>query len=64
MLNQKEIEKLRKLYYENHFTVAEIMRMMKISRNTCYKYLRFVDFNAYVKENKNNVTLDHVHMII
>jgi hypothetical protein len=51
MLNQKEIEKLRKLYYENHFTVAEIMRMMKISRNTCYKYLRFVDFNAYVKEN-------------
>ena len=51
MLSQKEIEKLRKLFYENHYTVAEITRIMNISRNTCYKYFKFVDFNSYVKEN-------------
>lgn len=34
------------------------MRMMEISRNTCYKYLKFVDFNAYVKENKRKHYLD------
>ena len=51
MLSQKEIEKLRRLFYENHYTVAEITRIMNVSRNTCYKYLKFVDFNAYVKEN-------------
>ena len=58
MLNQREIEKLRKLFYENHYTVAEITRIMNISRNTCYKYLKFVDFNAYVKENKRKLYLD------
>jgi hypothetical protein len=51
MLSQKEIEKLRSLFYENHYTVVEITRMMNVSRNTCYKYFKFVDFNAYVKEN-------------
>ena len=28
MLSQKEIEKLRRLFYENHYTVAEITRIM------------------------------------
>lgn len=58
MLSQKEIEKLRRLFYENHYTVVEITRMMNVSRNTCYKYLKFVDFNAYVKENKRKHYLD------
>lgn len=46
------------MFYENHYTVAEITRIMNISRNTCYKYLKFVDFNAYVKENKRKHYLD------
>lgn len=40
------------MYYEQHYTVTEITRILKISRNTCYKYLKFVNFNAYIKENK------------
>ena len=30
MLNQKEIEKLRKLFYENHYILAEITIIMNI----------------------------------
>ena len=52
MLTHKDIEKIRKMYYEQHYTVTEITRILKISRNTCYKYLNFVNFNAYIKENK------------
>ena len=43
------------MYYEQHYTVT---RILKISRNTCYKYLKFVNFNAYIKENKKAHYLD------
>lgn len=58
MLAHKDIEKIRRMYYEQHYTVTEITRILKISRNTCYRYLRFVNFNAYVKENKKTHYLD------
>lgn len=37
----KEIEKIRKIYYyDQHYIVTEITRILKIYRNTCYKYLK------------------------
>lgn len=41
------------MYYEQNYTATEIARIMKISRQTVYKYLKFVNFNAYIKENKD-----------
>lgn len=58
MLTHKDIEKIRKMHYEHHYTVAEITRILKLSRNTCYKYLKFVNFNSYIKENKRSHYLD------
>ena len=52
MLTHKDIEKIRKMFYEQYYTVTEITRILKMFRNTCYKYLKFVKFNAYIKENK------------
>lgn len=52
MLTHKDIEKIRKMYYEQHYTVIEINGILKIFRNTCYKCFKFVNFNAYIKENK------------
>ena len=56
--NTQEYWKIRKMYYEQYYTVTEITRILKISRNTCYKYLEFVNFNAYIKENKRIHYLD------
>ena len=58
MLTHKDIKKIRKMYYEQHYTVTEITRIFKTSRNTCYKYLKIVNFNAYIKENKRAHYLD------
>ena len=44
MLTHKDIEKIRKMYQKQHYEVTEITRILKISRNTCYKYLKFVNF--------------------
>ena len=60
----KDIEKIRKMYYEQHNTVTEITRILKISRNTCYKYLKFVNFNAYIKENKRAHYLDQYKEVL
>ena len=67
MLTHKDIERIRKMYYEQHYTVTELTRILKISRNTCNKYLKFVNINAYIKENKRTHYLDQykeVRMII
>ena len=64
MLTHKDIEKMRKMYYEQHYTVTEIIRILKISRNTCYKYLKFVNFNAYIKENKRTHYLDQYKKVL
>lgn len=58
MLPHKDIEKIRKMHYEHHYTVTEITRILKLSRNTYYKYLKFVNFNSYIKENKRTHYLD------
>ena len=42
----------------------EITRILKISRNTCYKYLKFVNFNAYIKENKRAHYLDQYKEVL
>lgn len=36
MLTHKDIERKRKMYYEQHYTVTEIIRIL-ISRNTYIK---------------------------
>lgn len=64
MLTHKDIEKIRKMYYEQHYTVTEITRILKISRNTCYKYLKFINFNAYIKENKRAHYLDQYKEVL
>ena len=64
MLTHKDIEKIRKMYYEQHYTVTEITRILKISRNTCYKYLKFVNFNVYIKENKRAHYLDQYKEVL
>ena len=64
MLTHKDIEKIRKMYYEQHYTVTEITRILRISRNACYKYLKFVYFNAYIKENKRAYYLDQYKEVL
>lgn len=56
MLSIKEINKIKDLYYEKHFTVTFISRKMQISKTTIYKYLKSHNFNADIKVkcNKNN----------
>ena len=53
MLTLKEVNKVRTMYYEQNYTATEIARIMKISWQIVYKYLKFVNFNAYIKENKD-----------
>ena len=38
MLTLKEVNKVRTMYYEQNYTETEIARIMKISRQTVYKY--------------------------
>ena len=53
MLTLKEVNKVRTMHYEQNYTETEIARIMKISWQTVYKYLKFVNFNAYIKEKKD-----------
>lgn len=48
MLTLKEVNKVRIMYYEQNYTTTEIAMIMKISRQTIYKYLKFVDFSSDV----------------
>ena len=53
MLTLKEVNKVRTMYYEQNYTATEIARIMKISRQTVYKYLKFVDFSSDVTQKKS-----------
>ncbi len=55
MLTLKEINKIRTMYYEQNYTATEIARIMKISRQSVYKYIKFVDFSdeVHVKKKTN-----------
>ena len=44
MLTKKEINKIRTMYYEQNYNVTEIKRIMNVSRQTIYTYLKFCDF--------------------
>ncbi|MFR5892332.1 MAG: helix-turn-helix domain-containing protein [Bacilli bacterium] len=52
MLANKEVNKIRTMYYEQNYTATEIARIMKISRQTVYKYLKFVDFSDDITQKK------------
>ena len=41
------------MYYEQNYTATEIARIMKISRQIVYKYLKFVDFSDEVLNKKS-----------
>ena len=53
MLANKEVNEIRTMYYEQNYTATEIARIMKISRQTVYKYLKFVDFSDEVTQKKS-----------
>ncbi len=57
MLTQKEINKLRVMYYEQNYSVTEITRIIKITRTTCYKYLQFVDFSNEINKKTSRTPL-------
>ena len=52
MLANKEVNKIRTMYYEQNYTATEIARIMKIYRQTVYKYLKFVDFSDDITQKK------------
>ncbi len=52
MLANKEVNKIRTIYYEQNYTATEIARIMKICRQTVYKYLKFVDFSDDITQKK------------
>lgn len=53
MLTQKDINKIRTMYYEQNYSVTEITRILQISRTTCYKYLQFMDFSDEISTSKS-----------
>ena len=53
MLTLKEVNKVRTMYYQQNYTATEIARIMKISRQTVYKYLKFMDFSNEVTQKKS-----------
>ena len=52
MLKIKEINKIRTMYYEQGYTTTQIARIMKLSRDTVYKYTQFKDMSTDVIVNK------------
>lgn len=52
MLGTKEIKKIRVMYYEQGYTTTEIGRIMKLSRDTVYKYTKFMDMSTDIKVSK------------
>ena len=57
MLTKKEINKIRTMYYEQNYTVTEIKRIMNISRQTIYTYLKFCDFSEDVQKKTRNTKM-------
>lgn len=55
MLTLKEVNKVRTMYYEQNYNATQIARIMKISRQTVYKYLKIVDFSSAVTQNNLTV---------
>lgn len=56
MLTLKEINKVRTMYYEQNYTATQISRIMKISRQSVYKHIKFVDFSNEVQKKKTNTS--------
>ena len=46
MLNKKQIEVLKKLYYDRNTTVVDITKIFKISKKTLYNYLNEAEEDA------------------
>ena len=57
MLTKKEINKIRTMYYEQNYTVTEIKRIMNISRQTIYTYLKFCDFSEDIQKKSRNTKM-------
>ena len=51
MLTQQEINTIRTMYYEQNYNVNETKRIMNVSRQTIYTYLKFCDFSEDVQRN-------------
>ena len=58
MLANKDVNKIRTMYYEQNYTATEIARIMKISRQTVYKYLKFVDFSDDITQKKTRSPIE------
>lgn len=58
MLTLKEVNKVKTMYYEQNYTATEIARIMKISRQTVYEYLKIVDFSDKVTQKKSKSEVD------
>ena len=66
MLNIKEINKIKDMYYEKHYSVTFISRSMKISKSTLYKYLKSYNFSPgiSIKHNSKNKSLPYKDIIV
>ena len=49
MLPIKKIDKLRRMYFDEGYTVSEISRKMYYSPTTIYKFIKMNDFNEKPK---------------
>ena len=45
------------MYYEQNYTVTEIKRIMNISRQTIYTYLKFCDFSEDIQKKSRNTKM-------
>ena len=66
MLNIKEINKIKDMYYEKHYSVTFISRSMKISKSTLYKYLKSYNFSPgiTIKHNSKNKSLPYKDIVV
>ena len=65
MLNIKEINKIKDMYYEKQYSVTFISRSMKISKSTLYKYLKYYNFSPgiSIKHNSKNKSLPYKDIV-
>ncbi len=66
MLIIKEINKIKDMYYEKHYSVTFISRSMKISKSTLYKYLKSYNFSPgiTIKHNSKNKSLPYKDIVV
>ena len=66
MLNIKEINKIKDMYYEKQYSVTFISRSMKISKSTLYKYLKSYNFSPEIsiKHNSKNKSLPYKDIVV